>query len=1045
MELSTTFVHSSSFFFLSFHVILFMSLYLSFPECASAGILGNQTDKLALLEFKSKITEDPQGLMDSWNATLNVCQWPGVTCGNRHQRVISLDLKGHRLAGTVSPSIGNLSFLRILDISDNSFHGLIPPELGQLIRLQTMNLSFNFLGGETPSILSRCVNIVNLILDHNVLEGHIPAELGSLTKLEMLYLKNNNLTGTVPNSIGNLTALRELYISYNDLEGELPETMANMRSLIELGASVNSLSGEFPPALYNLSSLKLIGLSFNRFRGSLRPDIGLAFPNLQRLYLANNYFIGSIPASLSNCSDLLRLDIPINNFTGNIPLGFGNLKNLLWLNVLTNQLGSGAPDDLDFINSLANCRKLEFLDIAENKFGGMLPYSITNLSTTLMKLLVGDNRISGTIPREISNLVNLDTLSIKGTLINGSIPDSIGMLSNLKSLHMESNQLTGSIPSSLGNIRGLVYIYLQDNSLEGTIPSSLGNCTSLQTLDISRNKLDGCIPKQVIALSSLSVSVNMSYNSLSCPLPVEIGNLTNLAALDISNNKLSGEIPLSLESCSSLEILYLQANFFEGTIPPLDNLKNIQYLDLSRNNLSGNIPKSIAKHFSLRNLNLSFNHLDGEVPVQGVFADASRIQVMGNMKLCGGIKELHLHPCLKHADKRSKKHTALVLVLTLGTVAACLTLLLLVLICCVKKVKHRPTSASSFREGYTYAKLSYEDLLNATGGFSSNNLIGSGSFGSVYRGSLSPEGTIVAVKVLKLEKKGASKSFLAECQALRSIRHRNLVRILTVCSSVDFDGNEFKALVYPFMEKGSLDEWLHPKEGQMLQKRLSILNRLDIIIDVASALHYLHSQCHTPLVHCDLKPNNVLLDNDLTALVSDFGLAKFLPDSGQDANVNQFSSIGIKGTVGYAAPEYGMGGQVSSQGDVYSFGVLLLEIFTGRRPTSELFEDNETLHSFVKHALPGQVMDVVDQSALYETEPGNLMDILSRRSDFTDEFVECLVSILTTGVACSEETSLARISMGRVVLDLTSIRDKLSRSLVHSEEVKISRKGELTS
>ncbi|CAN4098744.1 unnamed protein product [Withania somnifera] len=950
MELQT------SLFFLSFHAILRMFLCSYFPDCASTGILGNQTDKLALLDLKSKVTEDPQGLMDSWNATLNVRQWPGITCDNKHQRVMALDLKVRRLAGAVSPRIGNLSFLRILDISDNSFHGVIPPEFGQLIRLQTMNLSFNFLGGEIPFTLSLCVNVVNLVLDHNILEGHIPTELGSLTKLEMLYLKNNNLTGNVPKSIGNLTSLRELYISYSDLEGELPETMTNMRSLIELGASVNSLSGEFPPVLYNLSSLKLIGLSFNKFRGSLRQDIGLAFPNLQRLYLANNYFTGSIPSFI--------------------------------VQLFRSSLGSGEPDDLDFINSLTNCRKLEFLDIADNKFGGMLPYSITNISTTLTKLLTGDNRINGTITREISNLANLDVLSIKVTLMNGSIPDSIGTLSNLKSLHLESNQLTGNIPTSLGNISGLLYIYLQGNR----------NCTSLQTLDISQNKLSGSIPKQIIAVSSLSILLNMSYNSLSGPLPVEIGNLTNLAALDISNNKLSG-------------------NFFEGTIPPLNNLKNIQYFDLSRNNLSGNIPRSITMHVSLRNLNLSFNHLDAEVPVQGVFTDASRIQVIGNMKVCGGIKELHLRPCLKHADKRPKKDIALILVLALGTVAACLTSLLLVSICCLKKGKHKPgprSSASLFRERYT--KVSYEDLLNATGGFSSNNLIESGSFGSVYRGGLSPEGTIVAVKVLKLEKRGAPKSFLTECKALRNIRHRNLVRILTVCSSVDFDGNEFKALVYPFMENGSLDEWLHPREGQMLQKRLSILHRLNITIDVASALHYLHSQCHTRIVHCDLKPSNVLLDNNLTALLSDFGLAKFLSDSGQDTGVNQFSSTGIKGTVGYAAPEYGMGGQVSSEGDVYSFEVLLLEIFTGQRPTSELFEDNETLHSFVKHALP-------DQSALYKTEPGDLMDMLSCRSDFTYEFVECLVSILATGVACSEETPLARISMGRVILGLISIRD----------------------
>ncbi|XP_019229115.1 PREDICTED: putative receptor-like protein kinase At3g47110 [Nicotiana attenuata] len=507
----------------------------------------------------------------------------------------------------------------------------------------------------------------------------------------------------------------------------------------------------------------------------------------------------------------------------------------------------------------------------------------------------------------------------------------------------------------------------------------------------------------------------MLYNSLSGPLPVEIGNLTNLAALDISNNKLSGEIPHTLDSCSSLEVLFMQGNLFEGTIPPLNNLKNILYLDLSRNNLSGNIPNSIAQHFSLQNLNLSFNHLDGEVPVQ--------------------------------ANKRPKKHVALIIALTLCAIAACLTLLLLLLLCCKQKVKQRPSSTSSVGEGYT--RVSYDDLLKSTGGFSSNNLIGSGSFGSVYRGSHSQEGTIIAVKVLKLDKRGASKSFLAECEALRNIRHRNLVRILTVCSSINFDGNEFKALVYPFMENGSLDEWLHRKEGEMPQKRLSILHRLNITIDVASSLQYLHSQCHTPIVHCDLKPSNVLLDSNLTALVSDFGLARILSDSGQEAEVNQFSSVRIKGTIGYAAPEtpdlYFLiwhGWSSIKSRDVYSFGVLLLEIFTGRRPTSELFEENENLHSFVKHALPGQVMDVVDQTALYDKEPGDLTDILSCRSDFRSEIVECLVSILTTGVACSEEAPLARTNMGRAILDLISIRDKLSKTLVHSKKVKSSRKGE---
>lgn len=888
---------------LTFNAIVFVFLNFSFPVYASSGIPGNDTDQLALMMFKSGITEDPQGVLDSWNASVSFCLWPGVACGLKHRRVTVLDLGGHGLGGTLSSQIGNLSFLRILDLSDNSLHGEIPSELGHLIRLQTMNLSYNYLGGEIPANLSRCVGLVDLILDHNHFEGHIPVELGSLMKLEALYLKNNNLTGSIPASIGNLTSLTELYISYNDLEGEVPETMAKMRSLTMLGMSVNSLSGEFPPALYNLSSLQLIGLSFNKFRGTLRADIGIAFPNLQFLYLATNYFIGVIPASLSNATGLLRLDIPYNNFTGNVPMSFGSLQNLLWLNVLSNQLGRGAPDDMDFVTSLCNCRKLEFLDFADNRFGGMFPNSITNLSTTLTKLLIGGNKIQGMIPREISNLVNLNELSIEETMITGNIPDSIGMLSNLESIHFESNKLTGNIPSSLGKIRGLLRLYLQDNSLEGSIPSSLGNCVSLQNLDISQNKLTGTIPKQVLSLSSLSVLLNMSYNSLIGPLPIEVGNLSNLAAFDVSNNRLSGELPSTLGGCVSLEILNMQHNLFVGPLPPLNNLKNIQYLDVSQNNFSGHIPPSMAKNSTLLYLNLSFNNLEGEVPARGVFAYANRIDVTGNINLCGGIKELDLHPCVEEEPQKSRKHTALIIALVLIVVAVCLSIALLLAVFWKKKVKRSRANSSSQVMNFhakAFANVSYEDLLNATGGFSSQNLIGSGSFGSVYRGTLASDGTIVAVKVLKLQQMGADKSFLAECQALRHIRHRNLVKILTVCSSVDFSGNEFKALVYQYMPNGSLEEWLHQKDRE--DRRLSIFQRLNIAIDIASALQYLHDQSQPPVIHCDLKPSNILLDDDLCAHVSDFGLARLLSNPAQEAEGIEFSSLGIKGTIGYAAP-----------------------------------------------------------------------------------------------------------------------------------------------
>ncbi|KAL2505816.1 putative receptor-like protein kinase [Abeliophyllum distichum] len=214
---------------------------------------------------------------------------------------------------------------------------------------------------------------------------------------------------------------------------------------------------------------------------------------------------------------------------------------------------------------------------------------------------------------------------------------------------------------------------------------------------------------------------------------------------------------------------------------------------------------------------------------------------------------------------------------------------------------------------HLYSRISYDELLKATGGFSSENLICSGGFGTVYKGILDLDRSTVAVKVLNLQQRGASKSFLAECQALRNIRHRNLVKVINICSSSDFQGNDFKALVYQFIPNGSLEKWLHSEENNLCS---NILQRLNIVIDVASALYYLHHQCQTPIVHCDLKPQNVLLDDDLTAYVGDFGLAWLLP---MEAISREFSSLGIKGTIGYAAPEYGMGSQVSIQGDVYSY------------------------------------------------------------------------------------------------------------------------------
>ncbi|KAL9462313.1 hypothetical protein AB3S75_000341 [Citrus x aurantiifolia] len=277
----------------------------------------------------------------------------------------------------------------------------------------------------------------------------------------------------------------------------------------------------------------------------------------------------------------------------------------------------------------------------------------------------------------------------------------------------------------------------------------------------------------------------------------------------------------------------------------------------------------------------------------------------------------------------------------------------------------------------------------------------------------------VAVKVMNLDKKGATKSFVAECEALRNIRHRNLIKIITICSSIDIKGADFKAIVYEYMQCGSLEDWLHPTNDEV--GSLNLIQRLNIVIEVACVIEYLHHHCQQPIVHGDLKPSNVLLDHDMVAHVSDFGLARFLPDhSFLIAPEGQSSSIGMKGTVGYIAPEYGMGGDLSMTGDVYSFGILLLEMFTRRRPTDNMFNDGLTLHGYAKMAPPKKVMGIVDPSLLMEARGPT-----STRSHENEiiRMEECLVAVVRTGVACSMESPSERMQMTEVVTKLSAVRE----------------------
>lgn len=997
------------------HLLLIFIHLVMIIQSTSQSNKENEKDRLSLLAFKEKITyiKGTASSLDNWNGSTHFCKWQGITCSNTttNQRVIALNLQSQSLYGTLSPHLQNLTFLQELNLGYNHFQGNIPPQLGNLVNLRVLNLSSNNFGGKIPSNLSLCKQLIQLDLGINQLEGEIPNTLTTLSKLSSLQLQENNLTGIIPVSVGNLSSLTALILGRNNLQGSIPDSIGAITGLDFFQVAENQLSGKVPLSLYNLSSLTFITFASNHIQGSLPSTLGLTLPKLDTFYVGGNKLFGNIPVSLSNASGLINLDFAYNNFSGSIPKNLGNLRDLEWLNFEGNSLGHGVANDLDFVISLINCTKLQVFDIDSNSFGGMLPKYTANLSTQLSFLIMSNNQIRGSIPENIGNLASLSMLRLENNILVGNIPSNIGLLQNLQILSLSQNRLDGFLQPSVGNLTQLTDLLLSQNNFHGSIPLNLKYCISLKHLDLSGNKLSGTIPKEVIGISSLSTAVNLARNFLVGHLPAEIGGLKHLGELDVSKNRLSGEIPQELGDCESLEYLEMQENLFVGSIPStLRNLKGILYIDLSSNNLSGTVPDFMQNLHSIWHLNLSYNDFHGLVPKEGVFMNVSAISLQGNEKLCGGISLLNLSTCSNEKYKKSNQMHVIIPIICVLSGLSSLSCLISA-IYCWKKRKTVPPTISLFGHN---KMVTYKDLYKATDGFSSLNLIGEGSFGKVYRGTTEKIEADVAIKVLNLQNPGALKSFMAECETLRQVKHRNLVKIFTICSSMDANRNEFKALVYEFMPNGNLDEWLH------YSKSLNIYQRLSICIDICTALEYLHHQSQTPIVHCDLKPSNVLLDQDMNAHVSDFGLAKILFN---DLNsLWKISSTGIKGSIGYIPPEYGLGGEVTTQGDVYSYGVLMLEMLTGKRPTNDTFSNGLGLHDFVRMSYPEHVMEIIDPRLIQDMKVENIAE---QDNTMETKIRRCVIPLIDIGLSCSASSPNRRMNMKQVAAKLYSIQTSL--------------------
>ncbi|KAF1864217.1 hypothetical protein Lal_00048782 [Lupinus albus] len=839
--------------------------------------------------------------------------------------LLKLSLYGNQFSGNIPSSIGNCSKLEALFFSDNRLNGNLPESLQNLENLVYLMVRNNSLGGTIPLGSGSCKRLFILDLSLNAFSGAIPSGLGNCSALAEFAAENNNLVGSIPSSLGLLRKLLILRLSENHLSGKISPEIGNCRSLKKLHLYSNQLEGEIPDKLGMLSELEDLQLSFNRLTGEIPVSIW-RIESLRNILVHNNSLFGELPLEMTKLKHLKNISLFDNRFSGVIPQGLGINSSLVKLDFTNNKFTGNIPPNLCF------GKQLLVMYMGLNQLQGGIPSDIGRCAT-LRRLILNENNLTGFLPDFESNL-NLRYIDISKNNISGEIPSNLKNCKNLTEINISMNRFSGIIPSELGKLVKLVSLDLSHNKLEGSVPPQLSNCTKMDYFDVGFNFLNGTFPSSLRTWTRISTII-LRENHFTGGIPGVLSEFSTLRELQLGGNLFGGEIPLSMGTLQKLFYgLNLSANGLTAEIPlEIRKLQELQSLDLSLNNLTGSIDV-LGDLVSLIEVNISYNFFNGTLPKNLIkFLSFSPSSFMGNPHLCVSCspfqdlsctKNSYLKACVyKSTDHAGISKFGIVMIELGSSIFVSAILIALVHRYMRKIVKPDDCTDDLWVEN---GQLPLALLMKATNDLDDTYIIGRGAHGIVYKAEIDSHKAVAVKKIVFGSNQGKHLSTL--CKEIKALRykHKNLV----TCRGY-WIGKDYGLIFSDYMENGSLHDILHVKDPP---PPLSWNVRFNIAVGIAQGLAYLHYDCIPHIVHRDIKPKNILLDASMEPVIADFGTAMFRnpsENSGSRSQCRQNLSTCIAGTAGYIAPENAYATLPGRKSDVYSYGVVLLELLTRKK------------------------------------------------------------------------------------------------------------------